>query len=138
MKRIFLILTAVSAILFAETVTLQKSFETTLAEAARLERPIMMVVSSKDCQYCDLFEDETLADPLVAKALNRDFVSSVLFPDKGDRIPEPYHTGSTPTIWFLLPDGNPMFAPVMGAVPPAEFIKILAIVHDAYTNPKPQ
>lgn len=34
----------------------------------------------------------------------------------------------TPAIWFLLPSGEPMFEPVMGAIDANNFLKALDIV----------
>lgn len=119
-----------------EKVHMERSFEDAVAKAQSLNRPIMLVVSGLDCRYCDMFDNETLSQPMVAKALNRDFVSVELYPAQGQAMPPQFNTGSTPTIWFLTPDAQPMFAPLMGAVPEDEFLKALAIVHQAFTKSK--
>lgn len=134
MNRIIIPLLLVWGALFASPLTLQKGYTEALAKAKQVDKPVMLVVSSHDCRYCTLFDNQTLSDALVIKALERDFVSVEVYPTAGEYLPRDLYTGSTPTIWFLTPAGDPMFEPIMGAVPKNEFIKILAIVDDAYKN----
>jgi thioredoxin-related protein len=136
MKKLLFVWVLLTGMLAAASLQLEAGYDKALSKAQAEERPVMLVLSSKSCRYCDLFDQETLADPQVIKALNRDFVSMVIYADKGEYVPRQLVTGATPTIWFLTPKGEPMFQPIMGAVGKEDFIKALAIVHDAYTSNK--
>jgi len=134
MKRI-MIATAMmlwAALASAATLNLEKGYNEALAKAVELDRPVMLVISSRNCRYCVMFDQETLSDATVIEALNRDFVSAVVYPDQGENVPPYLLTGATPSIWFLVPDGRAMYEPVMGAVGKDDFIKALAIVNDSY------
>ncbi len=119
-----------------EGVMFASGYEEALATAAAQNKPVMMVLSSHSCRYCDLFDEQTLADPMVIKALNRDFVNVVVYATEGEYAPADLITGATPTIWFLTPQGQPMFQPIMGAVGKEDFIKALAIVNETFTANK--
>lgn len=127
------------ALLFTALLSLQaaapkyaKGYNEALEAAQKAKKPVVLVISSHHCHYCDMFDKETLGKEMVIKALDRDFVTTVVYPESGDYVPRQLLTGATPTIWFLAPDGQPMFDPVMGAVGEADFVKFLAIVHDVF------
>lgn len=134
MKKILTALLLFTALLGAASLELETGYATALVKAQKENKPVMLVLSSHSCRYCDLFDKETLNDAMVIEALNRDFVSAVVYAAEGEYAPRELITGATPTIWFLQPDGAPMFQPIMGAVGKEDFIKALAIVHDAYTK----
>jgi thioredoxin-related protein len=136
MKKILFVWMMLTGLLAAASLQLEAGYEKALSKAQAQDRPVMLVLSSHSCRYCDLFDQETLADDQVIKALNRDFVNTVVYAAEGQYVPRQLITGATPTIWFLKPSGEPMFQPIMGAVGKEDFIKALAIVHDAYTSKK--
>jgi thioredoxin-related protein len=132
MKKIMMLLLLVSTFLGAASLQLETGYTTALAKAQKENKPVMLVLSSHQCRYCDLFDSETLSDSMVIEALNRDFVSAIVYAAQGEYAPEILITGATPTIWFLQPNGDPMFQPIMGAVGKEDFVKALAIVHEEY------
>ncbi len=132
MKKLLILIMAAFVSLQAASANYEKGYKEAVAAAGKSGKPIMLVISSHSCYYCDLFNSATLSKELVIKALNRDYVSTVVYPDEGEYVPQGLLTGATPTIWFLMPDGEPMLDPIMGAVDEKEFIKILAIIHQAY------
>jgi thioredoxin-related protein len=132
MKKILALLFAALVSLQAASAKYEKGYNEALSAAQKANKPVMLVISSHTCHYCDLFDKDTLGKSMVIKALDRDFVSTVVYPDSGEYVPRQLLTGATPTIWFLTPRGEPMFEPVMGAVGEADFIKVLAIVNDAF------
>lgn len=121
---------------YAADMSLEKDYASALTKAKMTKKPVMYVVSSHNCRYCMILEKNTLNDPKVIDALNRDFVSSIAYLDGGDRVPRDLITGGTPTIWFLKPDGEPLFQPLMGAIDAENFVKALAIVRDEYKKSK--
>lgn len=137
MKKILMALLMTTTFLSAASLELQKGYAAALAKAQKDNKPVMLVLSSHQCRYCDMFDEQTLSDKLVIDALNRDFVSTVVYAAEGEYAPRDLITGATPTIWFLQPDGAPMFQPIMGAVGKEDFIKALAIVNDAHEEGNP-
>jgi thioredoxin-related protein len=132
MKKILALLFTALLSLQAAGPKLEKGYNEALAAAQKAKKPVMLVISSHHCHYCDMFDKETLGKEMVSKALDRDFISTVVYPNSGEYVPRQFLTGATPTIWFLAPDGEPMFEPVMGAVGEVDFLKALAIVNDAF------
>ena len=132
MKKIVMAFLMTCAVLGAASLQLENGYAAALTKAQTEKKPVMLVLSSHQCRYCDLFDSETLGDDKVIEALNRDFVSTVVYAAQGEYAPEMLITGATPTIWFLQPNGDPMFQPIMGAVGKEDFIKALAIVHEEH------
>jgi hypothetical protein len=53
---------------------------------------------------------DTLAEPLVLRALNRDYISLLVSADRRPDLYARYGTGNWPAISLLLPDGSPMLS----------------------------
>jgi uncharacterized protein YyaL (SSP411 family) len=105
-----------------------------MAEAMKENKPVLFIVSSTHCKYCLLLDKTTLHDPKVIQALNRDFIAIRSWADKGDYIPEAIaqHTPGLPGIWFLFPDGTPMYRPLLGYMKEGPFLNALGIVKNAF------
>lgn len=137
MRKIFLIamlLLASSA--FAAQINWAKDFRAGLTQAKMQDKPMLFVFSRHTCKYCVLLEKTTFHDPKVIEALNKDFVSVVSYTDERDYTPRGLMTPGTPALWFLKPDGQPMFQPIMGAIDSVNFLKALSIVKKAYVDSK--
>jgi thioredoxin-related protein len=96
----------------------------------------MFISSRHTCKYCVILEDETLSDPDVIKELNKDFISVVSYSDDNDYIPQELWRPGTPAIWFLNPDGSPMYQPLMGAYPKEPFLYALSVVKKEFKKNK--
>jgi thioredoxin-related protein len=120
----------------ASSIHWEKDYQAALTKAKMSSKPAMFIVSNHNCRYCVMLEKKTLTDELVVNALNRDFISVIAYVDDRDYVPNDLFTGGTPTIWFLKPDGEPMFQPLMGALDAENFIKALSIVHDEFAKTK--
>ena len=73
-----------------------------------------------------------LKDKRVIKALNRDFISVISYSDENDYMPKDLWRPGTPSIWFLFPDGTPMYQPIPGYIPAADFLNALGIVKEEF------
>jgi thioredoxin-related protein len=121
------------ALLFASTIMASdvhwaKDFKSGIEQATKENKPVLFVFSRHTCKYCVILDETTFSDKRVVKGLDRDFVSIVSYSDENDYTPRELWRPGTPTIWFLMPDGEPMFKPLMGAVDPDGFLKAIAIV----------
>jgi thioredoxin-related protein len=130
-KIIFTILLLATSLLASE-IKWAKDFESGIKDAKAQNKPVLFVFSRHTCKYCVILEQTTFKDDRVIKALDRDFVSIVSYTDENDYTPRELWRPGTPSIWFLRPDGEPMFQPIMGAVDADNFLKALAIVKDEF------
>ncbi len=135
MKKIVILFIMLSSVLFGG-VNWSKSYKMALSEAKMANKPLMFIVSKRDCRFCIKLNDVTLQDKAIVDELNKDFISSRSYFDEGDFVPQELFTPGVPAIWFLLADGTPMFKPLMGYIAPDEFSKALEIVKQEYKNMK--
>jgi uncharacterized protein YyaL (SSP411 family) len=105
-----------TATLFGAEVNWAKNYGAGIALAKKEHKPIMFIISSHSCKYCLLLDRNTLRDAKVVKILNNSFIAIRSWTDKRDYIPRKLaqNTPGLPGIWFLLPDGKPMYQPLLG------------------------
>ena len=127
-KRLLFALLLICGVANAAGINWEKSYAEAIAKAKTQNKPVMFIVSSHNCRYCVILEKEALSDPAVIKAVNKDFVSAIVFTDGNDVFPNELLTGGTPTIWYLKPSGEPLFQPLMGAVGAEQYLQDLGVV----------
>lgn len=132
MKYIILVAVFLSVLVSGQEIKWEKSYSSALAKAKTLKKPVMFIISNHNCRFCRLFESTTLKDPKVVQRLNDDFVNAVVYIDEDPVFPHQLDVPGTPGTWFLKPDGEPMFQPVMGAVEPEVFLGALKTVKDEF------
>jgi len=133
MHKIFLYI----AILLATTVMADeihwaKDFDSGIAKAQKENKPVLFVFSRHTCKYCVILEKTTFSDKRVIESLNRDFVSIIAYSDEQDAMPRELWRPGTPTIWFLKPDVEPMYKPLMGAVGEESFLRALTLIKQEF------
>jgi thioredoxin-related protein len=131
MRKLYILLLLVSS-LFSSEVKFASDFQSGVKEATQNNKPIFFLFSRHSCKYCVIFENETLKDATVIKALNKDFTSIVSFTDEHDYTPRELWRPGTPTLWFLDSKGEPMFDALVGAVDKENFLKALALVKEEF------
>ena len=134
MRKIIISLLLLSSIVFGASIDWMKDLKEAQANAMKLDKPILFVSSRHTCKYCVILERKTFGDARVIKALNEDFVSFTSWSDEGDVVPQELWRPGTPAIWFLLPSGQPMYEPLMGAVGADDFLNALSIVKKEYNK----
>ncbi len=135
-KKVFLSIFLLGSVAFAQEIHWAKDFHSGIKEAMKQHKPILFVFSRHSCKYCVLLEKTTFQDEKVIKALNRDFISIISYTDDGDYVPRELWRPGTPTLWFLKENGEPMFQPVVGALPAQDFLQALAIVKTEFDKQK--
>jgi uncharacterized protein YyaL (SSP411 family) len=124
----------VATTIMASEIKWAKDYDAGMKEAARFSKPVLFISSRHTCKFCVILDDTTLKDERVAKVLNKEFISIISYSDEQDYMPrELYHPG-TPAIWFLLPSGEPMFQPIMGAINADNFLNALKIVKKEFDD----
>ena len=107
-----------------------------LEAAKKVNKPVLFVSSRHTCRYCVQLDETTFKDKRVIKELNKDFVSIISYSDDKDYLPKELWRPGTPAIWFLLPSGEPMYQPLMGAMDAENFLKALSIVIEDFNKEK--
>lgn len=107
-----------------------------LEAAKKVNKPVLFVSSRHTCRYCVQLDETTFKDKRVIQELNKDFVSVISYSDDNDYLPKELWRPGTPAIWFLLPSGEPMYQPLMGAMDAENFLKALSIVKEDFNKEK--
>jgi len=128
MYKILVVMCLFVGFLWAEEIHWEKDFNSGIQKAQKENKPVLFVFSRHTCKYCVILEKTTFSNKQVIEGLNKDFISIISYSDENDYTPRELWRPGTPTIWFLLPDGNPMYQPLMGAVGEQDFIQALDIV----------
>ncbi len=121
---IYMVLFFATSLMAAE-VNWAKDFESGLKLAKEQNKPMLFVISSDTCKYCVILKNTTFKDEKVTATLNKDFIAVTSWINENDYVPEKLFTPGLPGIWFLLPSGNPMFQPLMGALGTEEIMHYL-------------
>jgi len=134
-KKIVMVM-ALTATLFGAEVHWAKDYQSGIAQAQKEHKPVLFIISSHSCKYCLLLDRTTLRDEKIVKALNRDFIAIRSWTDRGDYIPNvlAQNTPGLPGIWFLLPNGEPMYQPILGYVKKEYFTTALATVKTEFNK----
>jgi hypothetical protein len=121
---IYMVLFFTTSLMAAE-VNWAKDYESGLKLAKEQNKPMLFVISRDTCKYCVILKNTTFKDEKVTAALNKDFIAVTSWINENDYVPEKLFTPGLPGIWFLLPSGDPMFQPLMGALGTEEIMHYL-------------
>ncbi len=132
MRKIVLTFLMLASTLFGAEVNWVKDYNTGVAEATKVSKPIMFISSRHSCKYCVILEKTALRDPKVVNELNRNFISVVSYSDENDYMPKELWRPGTPAIWFLNELGEPMYQPIMGAIDSKNFLYAIELVKKEY------
>lgn len=122
------------SVAFSAEIQWEKDYRAAMTKSKMSNKPVMFIVSSRSCRYCIILEQDTLSNPAVVEAVSKNFVSAIAYVDENQDVPQDLITGATPSIWFLLPSGEAMFEPLIGAIGPESYLKALTIVHDKFVE----
>ncbi len=137
MRKIFiLMMILVATSIFATDVKWAKDYKSAIQEGREKDKPVMFILSRHSCKYCVMLDETTLKDPYVVERLNKDFISVVSYTDDNDFVPTDLWRPGTPAIWFLLPSGEPMYQPIMGAIDSKVMLGALTTVKQEYEKLK--
>jgi thioredoxin-related protein len=84
-------------------------------------RTVMAIFSQDNCYYCDIFKEDTSANPDVQKLLNEDFIVADIDINKQPEIAAYYQVFGTPTTIVLYDNGDEQLR-IEGYVPSEEFL----------------
>lgn len=118
-KNIILMMLLIVSSSAATEINWAKDYNEGMKKAQKLDKPILFIMSNKNCPPCTKLARDTLGDSRVIKALNKDFISVIAYvsftdPSVNDFVPKELNTGVTPTLWFLIPNHDIMYSPIKG------------------------
>ena len=119
---------------FAAEINWEKDYRSAMTKSKMTGKPVMFIVSSHSCRYCVMLEQETLSKLAVIEAVNESFISAIAYVDVNEYVPQDLLTGATPSIWFLMPSGEALFDPIMGAIGAGSYLKALATVKEKFAE----
>jgi len=131
-KKTILTLAFLVSSLMATEINWAKDYTNGIKEATKQNKPVMFVSSRHSCKWCVVLDGTTFKDDKVIKALNKDFIPIISYSDEQDYVPKDLWRPGTPAIWFLLPKGEPMYQPLMGALGAKDMLNALAIVKEEF------
>jgi len=136
LKKIVLIGMILVSSLFSAEINWAKDYRSGMKQALKENKPVLLVSSRHSCKYCVILKDTTFKDKDIIKALNKDFISIIAYSDEQDYMPRELFTPGVPALWFLVPDGQAMYQPLMGAIKTPEFMNALSIVKETFEEYK--
>lgn len=131
-KKILLILLLVASSLVASEINWEKDYKSGIKNAQAQNKPVFFIISKSTCPPCIRLKETTFKDEDVIEMLNKNFISIISYTDKDDFIPRELSVPYTPSLWFLKPDGEPRYEPLVGAVSAHSFLKALEIVKNDF------
>jgi uncharacterized protein YyaL (SSP411 family) len=119
--------------------------EEAFARARAEDKPVLLSVGYSACHWCHVMAHESFEDPVVAEAMNRDFVNVKVDREERPDVDQIYQTaqalltrrsGGWPLTVFMTPQGDPFFAgtyfPKQGRYGLPGFLDLLPQVARAY------
>lgn len=135
-KALTLVIFLFVSTLSASDIKWSKDYKSGIEYAIKVNKPVLFVSSRHTCRYCVVLDNTTFKDERVIKELNSNFVSIISYSDEKDYMPRELWRPGTPALWFLMPDGKPIYQPLMGAVDANNFLEALAIVKKDFNKGK--
>ena len=133
MRKIFIyIMVFFSLALNATEIKWASDFKSGIKEASRFNKPVFFVSSRHTCRYCVMLEETAFKDKAVIKKLNEEYIAIISYSDEQDYMPQKLWQPGTPALWFLKSDGEPLYQPLMGALPAKGLLQALGIAKDEF------
>ena len=85
---------------FAKKHNYLTDYKVAIQKAKSLNKPIMMVLSTKSCSWCRKFERQTLKKDIIKKIVSENFIRLALDRDH-DKYPKEFTSSVVPTVVFI-------------------------------------
>ncbi len=76
------------------------------AESLEMHKPLFILISSPDCQWCQKLKKETFADPAILERFNKHWIISDISAMANRPVTESLKIRSVPTMVFASPEGK--------------------------------
>ncbi|MFL5706793.1 MAG: thioredoxin domain-containing protein [Ktedonobacteraceae bacterium] len=116
----------------ANTIKWQTWGQHAFEEAARLDKPIFLLITSSWCQWCHIMDETTLSDPTIISILNRDYVPIRVDSDLRPDVNQRYNQNGWPSVVLLSSEGEILWGGVY--VPPQQMLYYLGHIRRYYSE----
>src|SRR3989440_12235056 len=116
----------------ANTIKWQTWGQHAFEEAARLDKPIFLLITSSWCQWCHIMDETTLSDSTIISILNRDYVPIRVDSDLRPDVNQRYNQNGWPSVLLLTPEGEILWGGVY--VPPKQMLYYLGLIRRYYSE----
>ena len=116
----------------ANTINWQTWGQHAFGEAARLDKPIFLLITSSWCQWCHIMDETTLSDPTIITILNRDYVPIRVDSDLRPDVNQRYNQNGWPSVVLLSSEGEILWGGVY--VPPQQMLYYLGHIRRYYSE----
>lgn len=110
-------------------------YDEALKKAQTQDKPVFLYFFTRECPYCEKMDSHTLASKRVAEQLREGFISVRIDAERQPHLARRYLVRGFPTIWFLNPQGKPVYS-LPGYVEPEEFTRVLRYVEGGHYRSK--
>ena len=131
-NKIILALLLIASSLFSTEIHWEKDYDSGIKRAMAENKPVYFIISKTTCPPCIRLKNTTFKDKAVVDMLNENFVAIIVYTDKNDYIPRHIPVQYTPSSWFLKPDGEPRYEPLVGGLDAQSFLRALNIVKEDF------
>ncbi|BDY12229.1 thioredoxin family protein [Hydrogenimonas cancrithermarum] len=121
MKKILLTLLLAIVALFGE-VEWAMDYQDALMESKESGKPVFVMISQENCNYCMFMKSQVFTKPEVADFLNENFVP-VELDLKSDPLPDYLKPYGTPTFYIVDENGKKRSRPIVGAAKADAFLE---------------
>lgn len=132
MKKIFLICSLIVSVVFSSEINWAKDYTNALSEAKNTNKPILLLIDSPNCPYCQLLKEDVLSSDLVSSFINENFVPIIVRQNDGTYPSDIFTVRGTPTTFFVKKNGEPYLSPIIGYVKEDKYFKYLKIGFEYY------
>ncbi len=116
----------------ANTIKWQTWGQDAFGEAAHLDKPIFLLITSSWCQWCHIMDETTLSYPTIITILNRDYVPIRVDSDLRPDVNQRYNQNGWPSVVLLSSEGEILWGGVY--VPPQQMLYYLGHIRRYYSE----
>ena len=131
MKRLLSLFLLVAA-LFAADFDWVHSYDQALKLAKERNRPVMVMISQKDCPTCQYMEDVAFEDEELVDFVEHNFIPLKLDLQRAKELGLKAY--GTPTFYFLRPDGTKITRALVGGATARTFLEKLREIKAMYAR----
>jgi len=109
---------------YAQKMGFERDYNTALAKAKELHRPLMLTITKPECPWCDRLEDQTFTDLTVHKHLNKEVVVILVYKDfdKESYPSKKFVAPFSPRTFFIDPSSQEAFLIINGYAEKGKFL----------------
>ncbi|MBU1657641.1 thioredoxin family protein [bacterium] len=117
---------------YAEQMHFSRDYNSSLEQAKKANKPLMLVLVADYCPWCRKLERNTLGASEVQQKLSE--VVTVIMDQKydTDKFPQKYLTPRNPTIFFINPNTDEKFYENIGYLKKKDFLEVLEMMQKEF------